>query len=68
MFLVLLVNLSVCQSPCYSKSYEPICIKLSSDVFWTKEQPIEFLGMIRITMRMQDLYYDRITWISSKIL
>ena len=69
MFLVLLVNVSVCP-PEYSKSNERICIKLSPKVcFWRINIRLNF-GMIQIETRMQDPHYDQITWISrrSKIL
>ena len=60
MFLVLFVNLSV-SPPDYSKSIGRKCINFHQ-IFVSGEETIDLiLGMIRITTRMQDPHYDRIT-------
>ena len=59
MFLVVLLCLSVRQQD-FLQSNELICIKLLTEVCLVRanKQSIIFLGMIRITIRIQDPDYD----------
>ena len=51
MSLVLFVNMSVCLCVCppdYSKSNEPICIKISPGVFWAHDYDADAGSAVRL--------------------